>query len=89
MGAVRLRNVGDAVHLYAPPDSPNSLPVDEGQVITVPGPLDETDDAWVCGTEDPRAFPKSRWALVEPTKAPRKAAAKAADRADDEKGGEG
>lgn len=88
MGAVRLRNVGEAVHLYAPPDSPNSLPVDEGQVITVPGPLDETEDAWVCGQEDAaRAFPKSRWTLVEPAKAPRKSV-KAAEGAVEEKGGD-
>lgn len=80
MGAVRLRNLGEAVHLYAPPDSPNSLPVDAGQVVTVAGPLEETDDAYLCGEgDDVRAFPKSRWAVDKP--ATRKAAA-----ADSEKG---
>ncbi|MCI3277526.1 hypothetical protein [Streptomyces cylindrosporus] len=84
MGAVRLRNLGEAVHLYAPPGSPNSLPVDEGQVVTVAGPLEETDDAYVCGEDaDARAFPKSRWAVVSPTSRTKKAPA-----ADDEKGGE-
>ncbi|MGZ0231114.1 hypothetical protein [Streptomyces sp. H49] len=64
MGAVRLRNLGEAVHLYAPPDSPSSLPVDGGQVVTVAGPVEETDDAYICGEGDEaRAFPKSRWAL--------------------------
>ncbi|MGV4984514.1 hypothetical protein ACVB8X_13920 [Streptomyces sp. NRAIS4] len=67
MGAVRLRNLGEAVHLYAPPDSPNSLPVDAGQIITVAGPLEETDDAYLCGEGDARrAFPKSRWAVEKP-----------------------
>lgn len=78
MGAVRLRNMGEAVHLYAPPGEPNSLPVDEGQVVTVGGPLTETDDAWICGEEDAaRAFPKSRWSVVEdaaPAKSSRKPA---------------
>ncbi|MEU0039107.1 hypothetical protein [Streptomyces sp. NPDC006333] len=83
MGAVRLRNLGEAVHLYAPPDSPNSLPVDTGQVITVGGPLEETEDAYICGEDAAaRAFPKSRWAVEEP--AAKKTAAKAAE----EKGGD-
>ncbi|RPE44163.1 hypothetical protein EDD90_7393 [Streptomyces sp. Ag109_O5-1] len=85
MGAVRLRNLGEAVHLYAPPDSPNSLPVDSGQVITVAGPVEENEagDAYLCGEGDAqRAFPKSRWA-VEATPAAKKTPAKAAD---DEKG---
>lgn len=86
MGAVRLRNVGEAVHLYAPPGSPNSLPVDEGQIITVPGPVEEIDDAWVCGEGDARrAYPKSQWALEAPARA-KKATGEAAD---EEKGGEG
>ena len=89
MGAVRLRNVGEAVHLYAAPGSSNSLPVEEGQVITVPGPLEETDDAWVCGVQDGRrAFPKSRWAVEDGTaKTPRKSV-KAAEGAAEEKGGD-
>jgi len=85
MGAVRLRNLGEAVHLYAPPDSPNSLPVDEGQIVTVAGPVEETDDAYILGEGDrARAFPKSRWALEKSST--RKAAA-AADSAE-EKGGD-
>lgn len=86
MGAVRLRNLGEAVHLYAPSDSPNSLPVDEGQIITVAGPLEDTDDAYICGEGDQaRAFPKSRWAPVEAPARTKKASEQAAD----EKGGEG
>ncbi|MGW4876541.1 hypothetical protein ACWEPI_08295 [Streptomyces sp. NPDC004262] len=88
MGAVRLRNLGEAVHLYAPPDSPNSLPVDAGQVITVPGPMSENEagDAYICGEGDTaRAFPKSRWAVEAPAAKKTTAAAKAAD---DEKGGD-
>lgn len=84
MSAVRLRNLGEAVHLYAPPGSPNSLPVDAGQVITVAGPMEETGDAYVCGEGgQARAFPKSRWAAVEEPPA-KKTAAKAAA----EKGGD-
>ncbi|MFF9310081.1 hypothetical protein ACF1BS_04135 [Streptomyces sp. NPDC014748] len=80
MGAVRLRNLGEAVHLYAPPDSPNSLHVDAKQVITVAGPLKETDDAYVCGEGDnARAFPKSRWAVEK--QAPAKKAAATTDAA--------
>lgn len=80
MGAVRLRNLGEAVHLYAPPDSPNSLPVDSGQVVTVAGPLEEIDDAYICGEGGQvRAFPKSRWALDKPS-------TKKAVAADSEKG---
>ncbi|WP_406168884.1 hypothetical protein [Streptomyces sp. NBC_00996] len=79
MGAVRLRNLGEAVHLYAPPGSPNSLPVDAAQIITVAGPMEETADAYVCGEGDQaRAFPKSRWVVEAPPTA-KKAAAKAAD----------
>ena len=91
MGAVRLRNVGEAVHLYAPPDSPNSLPVDRGQVVTVAGPLEEIDDAWICGEGDAaRAFPKSQWGLEQdPAKTTRKSAAKApTEEAAEEKGGD-
>lgn len=90
MGAVRLRNLGEAVHLYAPPDNPNSLHVDAGQVITVPGPLEEVDDAYICGVEDARrAFPKSQWGLEDaPARAPRKTV-KAPEAAAEEKGGEG
>lgn len=80
MGAVRLRNLGEAVHLYAPPDSPNSLPVDPGQIVTVSGPVQETDDAYICGEGDAaRAFPKSRWAVEKPS-------SKKATEAADEKG---
>lgn len=83
MGAVRLRNTGGAVHLYAPPDSPHSLPVDAGQVVTVAGPLEETDGAYLCGEGDAcRAFPKSRWAVEKPST--KKATAEAAE----EKGGD-
>lgn len=88
MGAVRLRNLGEAVHLYAPPDSPNSLSVDADQVITVAGPVKENEagDAYLCGEgEDVRAFPKSRWAVEAPAAKKSTAAAKAAD---DEKGGD-
>jgi hypothetical protein len=82
MGAVRLRNLGEAVHLYAPPDSPNSLPVNADQVVTVAGPLEETDDAYILGEGDTaRAFPKSRWAIEKPS---HKKAATGAD----EKGGD-
>jgi hypothetical protein len=85
MGAVRLRNVGEAVHLYAPPDSPDSLPVDEGQVVTVAGPMAETDDAYICGEGDEaRAFPKSRWTVEQPART-KKAAVEAAT---EEKGGD-
>ncbi|MFJ9114480.1 hypothetical protein ACIRJO_02910 [Streptomyces sp. NPDC102394] len=78
MGAVRLRNLGEAVHLYAPPGNPNSLPVDAGQIVTVAGPMEETDDAYLCGEGDHvRAYPKSRWA-VEQTPAKKAAAAKTA-----------
>lgn len=89
MGAVRLRNLGEAVHLYAPPSSPNSLPVEQGQVITVAGPLEETDDAWICGEGDARrAFPKSQWGVEDaPAKTSRKPV-KAAEGAVEEKGGE-
>jgi len=84
MSAVRLRNLGEAVHLYAPPGSPNALPVDHDQVVTVAGPMEETDDAYVCGEGgQARAFPKSRWA-VEQAPTAKKTAAKAAD----EKGGD-
>ncbi|MFF9097563.1 hypothetical protein ACF1AX_31130, partial [Streptomyces sp. NPDC014802] len=73
---------GDAVHLYAPPGSPNSLAVDAGQIITVAGPLKETDDAYLCGEGDAcRAFPKSRWAVVQPSK-------KAAESGSEQKGGD-
>ncbi|MGW4886908.1 hypothetical protein [Streptomyces murinus] len=77
MGAVRLRNVGEAVHLYAPPGAPTSLPVDAGQIITVVGPLKEADDAYVLGEGDTaRAYPKSSWALVEePSRSTKKIAA--------------
>jgi hypothetical protein len=86
MGAVRLRNLGEAVHLYAPPDSPNSLHVNNGQVVTVAGPMEETDDAYICGEGDQaRAFPKSRWAVDAPARSTKKASPEAAD----EKGGEG
>ncbi|MFF9238384.1 hypothetical protein ACF1AY_15825 [Streptomyces sp. NPDC014776] len=82
MSAVRLRNTGDAVHLYAPPGSPNSLAVDAGQIITVAGPLKETDDAYLCGEDDAcRAFPKSRWAVVQPGK-------KAVESGSEKKGGD-
>ena len=85
MGAVRLRNLGEAVHLYAPPDSPNSLPVEEGQVVTVAGPLEETEDAYICGEGDgARAFPKSRWGLEAPARTK-----KASTEAVEEKGDEG
>lgn len=85
MGAVRLRNLGEAVHLYAPPDSPNSLLVDNAQVVTVAGPMEETDDAYICGEgDDRRAFPKSRWAVDVPARV-KKASAEAVN----EKGGEG
>lgn len=84
MGAVRLRNLGEAVHLYAPPDSPNSLHVDHAQVVTVAGPMEETDDAYICGEGDSaRAFPKSRWAVDAPART-KKASSEAAD----EKGGD-
>ncbi|MFB7595759.1 hypothetical protein [Streptomyces sp. NPDC056160] len=84
MGAVRLRNLGEAVHLYAPPDSPNSLAVEAGQIVTVAGPLTETDDAYVCGEGgEARAFPKSRWA-VEVSARTKKAASDGAE----EKGGD-
>lgn len=86
MGAVRLRNLGEAVHLYAPPDSLNSLPVDEGQIITVAGPVEEIDDAYICGEGDARrAFPKSQWALEAPARAKKATSEEAAE----EKGGEG
>lgn len=87
MGAVRLRNIGgEAVHLYAPPGSPNSLPVDGGQIITVPGPVEETDDAYVCGEGDQRrAFPKSRWAVE---KTPQRTKKDAVEAAAEEKGGD-
>lgn len=83
MGAVRLRNIGgEAVHLYAPPGSPNSLPVDDGQIVTVAGPLEETDDAYILGEGDARrAFPKSRWAVEKP--GTRKAAADGAEQKGD------
>ncbi|MFJ2719370.1 hypothetical protein [Streptomyces sp. NPDC087437] len=86
MGAVRLRNIGqEGVHLYAPPGSPQSLPVEAGQVITVAGPMEEFDDAYVCGEGGrARAFPKSQWAVEAPAARPKKTAAAAAD----EKGGE-
>ncbi|MEW2250393.1 hypothetical protein AB0907_24000 [Streptomyces sp. NPDC006975] len=84
MSAVRLRNAGEAVHLYAPPGSPNSLPVDAGQVITVAGPLEETDDAYICGEGDlARAFPKSRWAVVADKPSTKKAAADGAEKGGD------
>ena len=79
MGAVRLRNLGEAVHLYAPPDSPNSLLVESGQVVTVAGPLEDADDAYICGEGDTRrAFPKSRWEVDKP--AAKKAAPAAAEK---------
>lgn len=88
MGAVRLRNLGEAVHLYAPPGSPNSLPVEAGQVITVAGPLEDTADAYLCGEGGQRrAFPKSRWA-VEQAQTPPRSSKKAAIEAADEKGGD-
>ncbi|MFD4343405.1 hypothetical protein ACFWQ6_00735 [Streptomyces coelicoflavus] len=89
MGAVRLRNLGEAVHLYAPPGSPNSLPVDAGQVITVAGPLEDTDDAYLCGEGGQRrAFPKSRWA-VEPAQTPSRSSKKTvALEGTEEKGGD-
>ncbi|MFJ1653516.1 hypothetical protein ACIOC2_19425 [Streptomyces sp. NPDC088337] len=87
MGAVRLRNLGEAVHLYAPPGSPQSLPVDAGQVITVAGPMTETDDAYVCGADGhERAFPKSQWAVEAPPARAKKTAAAAV--AAEEKGGD-
>ena len=85
MGAVRLRNLGTPVHLYAPPDSPNSLPVDNGQVVTVGGPVEETEDAYICGEGGARrAFPKSRWAVEAPARTKKVAEPAAAD----EKGGD-
>ncbi|MYR84086.1 hypothetical protein GTY41_03785 [Streptomyces sp. SID685] len=84
MGAVRLRNLGEAVHLYAPPDSPSSLAVDAGQVVTVAGPMKEIDDAYICGEgDDARAFPKSRWEVDVP-RSMKKPVAESVD----EKGGE-
>ncbi|MFB7736168.1 hypothetical protein ACFC08_17640 [Streptomyces sp. NPDC056112] len=85
MGAVRLRNIGgEAVHLYAPPGSPNSLPVEAGQVITVAGPMEDTGDAYVCGEGGhERAFPKSMWEVEQPATRAKKTAPAA-----DEKGGE-
>ena len=90
MSAVRLRNLGEAVHLYAPPGSPNSLSVDAGQVITVAGPVEETGDAYLCGEgDDRRAFPKSRW-TVEADDKPRKTSSRkpAGEQAEEQKGGD-
>lgn len=64
-----LVNVGDAVDVYAPSRSSDSLPVETGQTITVPGELaaEQPDDAYLIGEgDDARLWPHSRWQLATP-----------------------
>jgi DNA-binding transcriptional regulator/RsmH inhibitor MraZ len=65
----RLKNTGDPMHVYAPPGAPNSLFVDAGQIIEVPGEItDELDDAYLVGTgDDQRAWSKAQWSATSKT----------------------
>lgn len=71
--AVRLKNVGSAVDLYRPAGDPQSLPVDAGQVVEVPGEISgELADAYLIGEGDQaRAWPMAQWELDKPAPAPR------------------
>lgn len=71
--AVRLKNVGAAVHLYRPAGDPSSLYVDAEQIVEVPGEISaEVDDAYVIGEGDQaRAWSKSQWELDKPAPAKR------------------
>lgn len=77
-----LVNIGPAaVDVYAPSGHPDSLHVEPGQTITVPGELAEQQpvDAIVIGSgDDARAWPRSQWDMkpAEPPKTPAKPAAK-------------
>lgn len=81
----KLKNIGpDAVVLWAPAGHPDSLLVEPGQVVDVPGELaeDPTADELAGGAEplptdayvlilpggDHRAFPTSRWLTGSPPK---------------------
>lgn len=67
-------NLGPAVDVYRPAGDPDSLHVDEGQTITVPGDITaELDDAYIVGKgDDARSWSKSRWQLKVPDTKPSK-----------------
>lgn len=63
---LELTNIGPAVDVYGPPDHPDSLHVESGQVISVPGDLaaEQPDDAYLVGEgDDARLWPHSQWRL--------------------------
>jgi hypothetical protein len=65
----KLKNTLEPVHLYRPEGDPGSRFVQAGEHVEVPRISAETEDAYIVGEGDnARAFPKSRWQLVEPTK---------------------
>lgn len=62
-----------AVDIYFPAGHADSLHVEPGDVIDVPGDLapDQPDDAYVIGTgDDARAWPKALWDLADAPAAP-------------------
>lgn len=74
-------NIGSApVDVYAPEGHPDTLHVDPGQTITVPGELaaEQAVDAYLVGEGDnARAWPHSQWRLAEPPKPAKKSDATA------------
>lgn len=65
---MRFTNVGPAVHAYQRAIHPDSLLVESGQVIEVPGDLapEQPADAYQVGTgDDARLWPHAQWSLVE------------------------
>lgn len=62
----RLKNVGEPVHVYAPPGGAHSLFVDAGQIVEVPGEITgEVADAYLIGAgDDVRAWPKGQWSAT-------------------------
>lgn len=71
---VKLKNLGEAVHVYRPAGDANSLLVEHDQVLEAPGEItEELDDAYIVGAgDDVRAYPKAQWELVKPAKKPTK-----------------
>lgn len=74
----KLKNLGGAVDLFRPAGEAESCHVDAGQVVEVPGTVNEQSDAYVING---RAWPKKRWELQTdaPTPAPAKAEKPAED----------
>lgn len=65
----RMVNIGAPVHLFKPGADLDSLLVERGQVVEVPGAVAaELDDAYVIGDGDnARAWPMAQWELEQPT----------------------